>query len=1427
MMRTFSASAHRRNGVVLLVVISMLTLFAVLGLSFVLYASATADGARLYRDAHTESRPNVDPELLLSFFLGQLLYDVHDDATGVYSALRGHSLARSMFGLNYNPGDPPAVIAQKNAAPYCGTGRMREPVILPGLPPSEAKQNDYNLINYTYFRDDLPTRRFLRDPERPGMRATPLYPDLLTRQRARFVGGYNAPYTYPDLNNMFLAAMKSDGSVMLPSFHRPWTRFDSFEPTNPNWTNAVGKYLTLRPRPIEHLGFPMPEDLGGDVKNLIGYPGTLINGQYAHNDSIWLDLDAPIMKAPDGRKFKPLFAPLITDLDNRVNLNVHGNARGLDQYGRRFHTSNQGWGPWEVNPGHLGGAIDPNAVLTPQQQEWANMVTGSSAPLQRGRLGFEGPPVAGNPPPGTFGRVYSPADLDGANERTGGRSEETRLPGDLPVPPWQCFPNVPGGYGNGSAGELFRHPMLTNAFTSTPPTTVFPLGTHVFPLSNIEALLRYGDTGSPALTSELFRLGPKNFDNPHSPEAIKRRNLVTFHSCDIDRPGAAPFFWTYFALPGSPHYLAFPDNAPVPRGAPIPFPPLRGLFFVADLNAEFDFRGLGGVAASQDWRAIDLAALRRLDLNRYLPPYPAPDSNGIIPISRHMEYRVAARARQIFAEDIFERLWRATGAGRPTAIALSNPSRQDAFRWLAQLAVNIVDFIDPDDYMTPFQWAQDRRPNEWVFGTEMPRLVINEVYVQYDNHNHPASTTAPDSMGNRRAILYAASFWVELHNALKTDMSLPDGGAALLQTREYSAHQLLICGKEQGLSQRNNVLGTPEILHSTVGLFGPPGTPVFVQPSNGQFADQTGTNVGFYVIGPDFNPVDAEAPPLLLPGIQPPQLSISFANRGMTYFPSAIWGREHTILLRRLACPHMQPQLDPTLPRYNPYVTVDYFDGARVNNGYIWDDIGNQRLDPTPYWARQSQGRKQPFAARMVSDQAPKPKPGVLPLPRMPQQSFFQHNVDYDTPGPNWPLDPPPGNSYLPAFDWLVHLDRSLISPMELLHVSAYKPHELTHQFMLSEQQTGKFKHRAPWFDEDLGAQSARLARVLEFFTTRNRMQDMGIALTTLSPPTLVTAGPPVGLPDGSALLTPSAFSGPTLSGGNWSIEKGSALLIRSRPTPLPGSEAVPQALEEVVRVDSIKIDTQGNPLAINARFLLTYPAGSVLEIHPAVLSDRVPGKINLNTIWDAETLLALCDPQPSNVFTKAEVVERIFEDLMKHRTERWREGVLQEKDRPFLGMGVGHYADGTNRLYEELHRITSAPVFPNGGGLEDTFFRRTTLGDPGAARLLHTASGVHKYFENQLLHKIINQTTSRSNVFAVWLTVGFFEVVDDTARPVKLGAELGRAEGKHIRHRMFAVVDRSVMTANPGPQPNFRLGSNPAGPWTTGLVVPYYSIIE
>ena len=96
---------RRRPGVVLLVVITLLTLFAVVGIAFVLFAQAEATAARVWRDSETSQRPDMDPEMLLAYFLSQAIYGT----TNQGSALQYTSLAENMYGA---PG---------NTTPFNGT----------------------------------------------------------------------------------------------------------------------------------------------------------------------------------------------------------------------------------------------------------------------------------------------------------------------------------------------------------------------------------------------------------------------------------------------------------------------------------------------------------------------------------------------------------------------------------------------------------------------------------------------------------------------------------------------------------------------------------------------------------------------------------------------------------------------------------------------------------------------------------------------------------------------------------------------------------------------------------------------------------------------------------------------------------------------------------------------------------------------------------------------------------------------------------------------------------------------------------------------------------------------------------------------------------------------------------------------------------
>src|SRR6266567_344347 len=132
----------RRRAAILYVVVVLLTLFLVVGIAFVLYAESQATSARIYREATTYRDKYPTPEELLGWGLGSLIYDADDDVMGqnqisafpgqtgsgggVYNSIRGHGLARTMYGWNYaannsGTGD----VGASNVTPWGGIGRQR------------------------------------------------------------------------------------------------------------------------------------------------------------------------------------------------------------------------------------------------------------------------------------------------------------------------------------------------------------------------------------------------------------------------------------------------------------------------------------------------------------------------------------------------------------------------------------------------------------------------------------------------------------------------------------------------------------------------------------------------------------------------------------------------------------------------------------------------------------------------------------------------------------------------------------------------------------------------------------------------------------------------------------------------------------------------------------------------------------------------------------------------------------------------------------------------------------------------------------------------------------------------------------------------------------------------------------------------------
>ena len=336
----------------------------------------------------------------------------------------------------------------------------------------------------------------------------------------------------------------------------------------------------------------------------------------------------------------------------------------------------------------------------------------------------------------TSPHLYAPSDYNGGPDAAAVTPAPLQVPGGSQTVPFQTTPYFPPTYSNGSAAELTNHAGGYNPIFQTPGAK----NNRILPVADLAALLRNQDSGSEALTANLLQLLPSNF-SASDPQSQRRRGLLTPYSFDLVRPAMTPYLFDTnnptiygYGVDYTKPNATYPfGQAAYPSGQPIPYPDVsnRNQVPAAPLN-DFD---------TTTWRS-SVAKFGKIDLNRPLASY------------QGNTFHQAELDRQNLAKDIFNRLCWATGAasaftsGTTLAPTTGNP-QFEASRYLAKLAANMVDYLDGDDFNTVFIWnpvnPSNADPwtdagnfaapvsNQIVFGTEPPKLVLNEVYVQYDN----------------------------------------------------------------------------------------------------------------------------------------------------------------------------------------------------------------------------------------------------------------------------------------------------------------------------------------------------------------------------------------------------------------------------------------------------------------------------------------------------------------------------------------------------------------------------------------------------------------------------------------------------------------------------------------------------------------------
>jgi hypothetical protein len=704
--------ARDRRGILILVVLTLLTLFVMISVTFVLIAnrhrnvSKKASQAELVGDnprIEVDNALNVlirgDNNPLSPFWNTSLLPDIYGDkgkqVEGRYSVdnntgickvtiTKGNLLANNEHATHYDGRVITFLRANNNlnakemSSRIYGSdesGNNIELYVFPFRDPQGIaninNQTATFLINGREFSGTGKLALTTNSPVNP-------VPRLIANADPTTATGENESYDAPDFNNPFMAYI--DRSVnppkIKPSFH------DSALIAKMGMSGG-GQEFRFRPLPNNfnsaNSGFtdangPWDVDNDGD-----GFP-----------DSIWIDPGMPVMVTRDGRLYKRLIAPLILPLDDRININTAGtdkekNAVPPAPMGIPYATTGaitlprgNGFGPAEINPAltslgysqfgtllngsggrygndnHAGPDTNSNMSrkLTNVPDDYA--VSGQSVAMMRS---------FGGGPPDIWGRFLTGVDWTGnllyANYWGGTANTETQ--------------NVPYTIDLRRDAPRGRDVGGTNL-------------NNIYSAAELEALLRIGDADAANLPQRLVNnIGTAN----------KGLGFASFTTDSWD----LPVLGTLPKLTNTPnvqptHITEIIPNAWKNSAAEVRrfVPPdmLAGLKF--NLNWQFG----DGKDGNNNWVVDEPAELDTA-------PNPLPNySQGV---DNNSDSQINNDDNKLARQQVARYLY--------CLMYLLNSQNQQplpeatAYR-LAQWSINVVDFMDADNIMTPFEY--DKNP---------------------------------------------------------------------------------------------------------------------------------------------------------------------------------------------------------------------------------------------------------------------------------------------------------------------------------------------------------------------------------------------------------------------------------------------------------------------------------------------------------------------------------------------------------------------------------------------------------------------------------------------------------------------------------------------------------------------------------------------
>lgn len=777
-----------RRGVLLLVVLSMLTLFMMLGVSYIVVATRARKAARAFANnaVAATTAAITDQTLLDQAFLTLVrgsplpLSDPDQPACLGTTATGGECLLGDKYGFAVSGSSTRSItgtLTSASAALSSGnSGPAFFQVVVGGLSPAPAQPSDLVGRVLTFSMPGLsastrilqasgaasaPTLVIAAGPTvsgkqlsaaiaaaaRTSVTGTAAATIIINgREFAGAATDTNESWDGIDARNPLLASLKTEDT-------NGNGRLESAEDTNSN--NVLDAHLEM-----------------ATATGFIGAASSLPavdNDNDGQSDSKFVDIGLPPVVGPNGAVMLPRAAFLVTDLDGRLNLNVHGSSTdestftltaGGDMYPPVVTATGtavplyqlprgSGVGPADVsidrsllfdaNPATIPDRVISATLafagiqtINSKAQDGATQRLIPLVSYVEGRYGDAGASSS------AFGGTISPTTS--AKPGVAGVNDQISTDQDA----WRCsltsskaadsYFSAPGRYGSppdlkgllklwvDDAGQpVYYRPAWTGdpGSTAMAGTLANEVVDDPYEVNLAHTAVRGSNrnplAGTPQQADALFTPGELEailrFNDPDTVKLARRLVALSGANASLNRLAVTTESWDTPAIVGDAWQQVI--NGP----------------FATFLNAT----GLSAPKRPQDLFAPEILQGHRMDLNR--PFHDTPNFDE--PNDATGTARRQAFAKQLYC--LLVAVARVNGATITPAVA----------EQIAQYAVNVVDFRDKDSVMTRFDYdpafssantGWNPGTNDTVWGCERPEVLITETWAWHNRRTEDTNT---------------------------------------------------------------------------------------------------------------------------------------------------------------------------------------------------------------------------------------------------------------------------------------------------------------------------------------------------------------------------------------------------------------------------------------------------------------------------------------------------------------------------------------------------------------------------------------------------------------------------------------------------------------------------------------------------------------